>query len=1482
MSLELFHPSVRAWFEKRFETPTRTQREAWPIIKSGRHTLIAAPTGSGKTLAAFLAAIDGLVRQAFNGALFATDLEDRTQILYVSPLKALSNDIHKNLQLPLQGIRDELSQQGFGFLEMRTMVRTGDTPQGERQRMRRCPPHILVTTPESLYLLLSSDSGRHMLAPVHTLIVDEIHALAGNKRGAHLALSVERLQSLSEGPLTRIGLSATQHPIDTVARFLTGDQAQDCAIIDSGHVRERDLAIELPASPLEAVMSREVWEELFTRLIAFIEAHHTTLIFVNTRRLSERIAKALSEHLGEQAVTSHHGSLAREHRLDAEQRLKAGQLRALVATASLELGIDIGDVDLVCQIGSPRSINTLLQRVGRSGHAVGGLPKGRLFPTSRDELVECVALLDAVHRGELDRLRVPKGSLDVLAQQLVAELSCGERQEDELYAQFIRAWPYRTLRRAEFDAVVKMLAQGFSTRRGRRSAWLHRDAVNHRLRPRRGARLAALLNGGAIPDMFDFDVILQPEGTFIGTLNEDFAFESLPGDIFQLGNSSYRVLKTEQGRMHVEDAQGQPPNIPFWFGEAPGRSDELSRAVSRLRSEIAKYLGSPDCEAPEDWLQKRSHISAAAAGQVARYLQTAHAALGVLPTHETLVFERFFDEAGDQHLVIHSPYGSRLNRAWGLALRKRFCRKFNFELQAAALENNVILSLGSTHSFPLEEVAAYLKSATVCDLLTQALLDAPMFATHWRWNATIALAVRRNRNGRRVPAQLQRMDAEDLIAVIFPDQLACLENIAGNRDIPDHPLVQQAIDDCLHEVMDVTGLMALLRRIETGQVCIVTRDLNGPSPLSEEILTARPYAFLDDAPAEERRTQMVHARRFVVPEDAARLAELNPEAIARVITEAWPRVSTADELHDALLIMGFLTEQEGQKCGWHEFLQVLKQERRATVFLPDLPQDTPLAEGASATDFRSPQPAGLWVCAEHLGQLQAVFPGAFLQPPITPVETEPDLSRARALVELLRARLQGLGPVSADTLAGDLGIAVQEVNIALTTLETEGFVMRGRYTPECKHDEWCERGLLARIHHYTTKQLRDNTKPVSKAVFMHFLLRWHALEAVGSETRDLAKPEGAEALYRVIAQLEGFQIPAAAWESDILPLRLKDYQPQWLDGLCSSGRVMWVRLGGNGDARRDSPPAGDAMRLSLRQTKTPRGPAPVRSTPIALLGRSRLKLWQYRLTGQKASVSALSQRVLAVLDRHGALFVDEILAHAGLLQTQLEQALAELAASGLVSSDSFVGLRALLLPSQRRKPLRAPRRFNRARYGIEDAGRWFRLIRGRNIDNGDDKRGDRDTVHYLCSLLLLRYGVVFRALLEREGGIPSWRELLYCYRRMEARGEVRGGRFVEGFSGEQFALPEAVGTLRKLRREERSQELIAVSGADPLNLVGIVVSGPRVPALTGNRVLFRDGSAVAVSVAGSVQILKKTDEVSAWELRNALLCRQGEMLSALG
>ncbi|MGE8175510.1 DEAD/DEAH box helicase [Pseudomonas fluorescens] len=1419
-----FHPAVSAWFNSTFPAVTAAQAGAWPLIRQRRSTLVAAPTGSGKTLTAFLAVIDDLVHQ---GLAHGGELPDATLVVYVSPLKALSNDIQINLQNPLAGITEQLRQLGFPELQINTAVRTGDTPQKDRSAMRKSAPHILVTTPESLYVLLGSDSGRRMLASTRTVIVDEIHAIAGSKRGSHLALSLERLQALCLEPLMRIGLSATQNPIEAVSRFLVGT-GRPCEIIDIGHARRRDLGIEVPPVPLSAVMANDVWELVYDRIATLAREHRTTLIFVNTRRLAERLSRHLSERLGKDAVAAHHGSLAKEFRLDAEQRLKRGDLQVLIATASLELGIDIGDVDLVCQIASPRSIAGFLQRVGRSGHQVGGTPKGRLFATTRDDLIECAALLDCVRRGELDTLLIPHAPLDVLAQQIVAEVSCQEWQEQALLEMVRRASPYTELDETHYQALLQMLAEGYNGRQGIRSAYLHRDAVTRTLRGRRGAKLTAVTSGGTIPDNADYSVLLEPQGLNIGSVNEDFAVESIAGDVFQLGNTSYRILRVETGKIRVEDAQGQPPTIPFWLGEAPGRSAELSLAVARLHAHLDELLSATpgDLQPSIDWLTETLGLNLASAEQLVDYLARARLTLGALPSQDTLLMERFFDESGGTQLIIHSLFGSRINRAWGLALRKRFCRTFNFELQAAASEDAIVLSLSTSHSFELDEVWRYLHSNTAEQILIQAVLDAPLFGVRWRWNAGVALALPRYSGGRKVPPQIQRMKSEDLIASVFPDQIACLENLVGEREIPDHPLVEQTLDDCLHEAMDCDGWLALLRRMECGEVRLISRDLPAPSPLAAEILSARPYTFLDDAPLEERRTQAVLNRRWSDPQSTDDLGALDAEAIQSVRDEAWPQPTSIDEMHEALMSLAAISDAEAQaNPQWPHWLQTL-------------------ADGGRASRLQINADQAIWLALERLTCLQAIYPHATLLPPLQalPGFDEPwDVDEA--LVELIRARLGAFGPLPIHAIAQPLGLSTAQVNQALAQLEREGYVLRGRFSPAATQEEWCERHLLARIHRYTVKRLRREIEPVALQDFMRFLFDWQHLTPA-------TQGQGSAVLPAIVGQFEGYPAAASAWDSDLLPARLKNYSSTWLDELCRSGKLVWTRL-------------------TVRNKATS---AALRSTPIVLLPRAQVPLWSSLTEPPEVSeLSPKTQKVHQALSQHGALFFDELLHEAHLLRSELEIALQELVGAGLVNADSFAGLRALVTPASKRQARSSRRGRGAFVGGMDDAGRWALLRRQSTPPVVDNRGTPSETLEHIALTLLRRYGVVFWRLLEREADwLPSWRELLRTFHRLEARGEIRGGRFVSGLAGEQFALPEAIPLLREVRRRPHDGSLISVCGVDPLNLAGTLLPGHKVPALASNRLVYRDGLPAAAEIAGTQHYWLELDQPNTAELHKKL------------
>jgi len=1420
-----FHPIVQEWFSTKFPGPTQAQTKGWPAILAQEQTLIAAPTGSGKTLAAFLALIDRLFKKALDGTL-----QPFTQVVYVSPLRALSNDIHRNLETPLAEIESLAASQGLAPEPLRIAVRTGDTPPKDRQAMVRQPPHILVTTPESLYLLLTSVSGQAMLSQVETVIVDEIHALADNRRGSHLTLTLERLGALTPHRLQRIGLSATQSPMETVAQYLTGvalgqEPPQTCTVIDEGHLKALDLEIVIPSSPLEAVISHEVWAELYRDLVERILAHRTTLIFVQTRSKAERVTHNLAKLLGEGQIAAHHGSMATKMRLQAEQDLKNGSLRAIVATASLELGIDIGHVELVCQIGSPRAISAVLQRVGRSGHHYGGVPKGRLYPLSRDQLVECTALLQAIRQKRLDQLVIPQAPLDILAQQIVACAAHRDWALQELFDLMRRAYPYRNLTLAQFEEVIFMLAEGIATRRGRRGALIYFDAINRIIKGRRGARLQAITNGGAIPDNLDYKVVLEPDGTYLGTINEDFAIESSAGDIFQLGNASWQIAKVETGIVRVHGAHGLPPTIPFWLGETPGRTPVLSEAVSDLRQQAEALLAKN--ASLETYFSSQSGIPADAARQIAVYFETTYKVLGHLPHQKTLIMERFFDEGGGMQLILHAPFGSRINRAWGLALRKRFCRSFNFELQAAATDDAILLSLGPTHAFPLAEVFDYLNPQTVRDVLIQAMLDAPMFQTHFRWNAQRALAISRQRGGKRVPAFLQRMAAEDLIAVVFPDQLACLENIAGDREIPDHPLVQQTVADCLHEVMDIEGLVHILSAIRDGSIQRVALDLPEPSPMAHEILNASNFAFLDDAGLEERRTHAVQVRRTLDPKTAQDMGRLDTAAIDAIHQETWPNPRDADELHDAIFQCGGLTSTQlaafpNVDNGHLE--QLLGEGRVTHLFVPNL--ETPLT-----------------VATERIPIWQIAQPEATHQPEVTPPER--DLARIweldTARSEICRSFAEVSGPLTADLLQKQFGFSFEETEGILLRLEGEGTLLRGYFDPRVQSLQWCHRRILARIHQRTLNRLRSEIKPVNAHIFMRFLFHWQQVEPA-------SRGEGQESLMKVISSLEGFEAAAGRWESDLLSIRLKTFSPGMLDQLCLQGRVGWGRR-----TAPNSPAKG-----SFQQ-------GPLKTSPISLFPLENLEDWFWEELPPQVSPKARS--LWDLLCEKGALFFHQIQSMTRWLHTECENALGELVACGMARSDSFSGLRALLTPSQKRpSPYRRRTQIRKALDDVTLAGRWSAL----RANTHSSHTWNQTQLEAVAKALLRRYGIVFRKLLERETPLPPWRELLRTFRNMEGKGEIRGGHFVSGFGGEHFALPEAVATVRKFRREAPDSQPVVIHAADPLNLIGIILPGAPVALQPHNRILMLDGLPIAAKINQDIISFDRSSQLTETEIQNYL------------
>jgi ATP-dependent helicase Lhr and Lhr-like helicase len=1426
-----FHPAVATWFARRFPGgPTDAQQQGWSRIAAGDDTLIAAPTGSGKTLAGFLVGIDRLYRAHAAGV----EVAGRAQVAYVSPLKALAVDIAQNLDRPLREIAEVAAELGLDAPDLRVGVRTGDTTSGERSSMVRNPPNFVITTPESLYLLVTAGRSRDMLRTVDTVIVDEIHAVARDKRGSHLALTLERLEHACAARPQRIGLSATQRPISLVAGLLTGTGAPaPCAIVDTGHRRRLDVALELPQGELEAVASAEQMGDVVDRIAQLVSDHHTTIVFVNARRLAERLAHQLGERLGDDVVSAHHGSLSKERRHRVETRLRAGDLRALVATASLELGIDIGPVELVCQVGSPRSIATFLQRVGRANHSLRGVPKGRLFPLTRDELVETTALLAAVGDGTLDALTPPEAPLDILAQQIVAEVAAttnprpdpqvegsapggnGSADDgdgwrlDDLYSLIRRAQPYRDLPRATFDEVVAMVGHGITTGRGRRAAYLHLDAVNGEVRARPSARLAAVTSGGAIPEIGDFRVVLEPDDLFLGTVNEDWATESMPGDIFLLGTHPWQIRQIGAGVVRVADAEGKPPTIPFWLGEAPSRTAELSRHVSALRSTLDGFLAVDDAEGARAWLRSVAPIDEAAVEQIVAYMAAGRAVLGLVPTQDDLVFERFFDEVDGMHLVVHSPHGGRVNRALGLALRKRFCVSFDFELQAAASDDAVVLSLGPHHSFPLADVPRFLNSATVREVLTQAVLSppSPMFQSRWRWNLNRSLIVLRFKGGRRNPPPIQRMESDDMMAALFPQAAACQENADGPVELPDHPIVRQTMHDTLTEGLDIEGLTALLDGIESGRAQVHFRDTTEPSAFSHEILTAKPYAFLDDGEIQDRRTNAVPLRRGL-PVDLSTIGKLDPAAIARVRDEVAPAPRSADELHDLLSSLVVAPAREE----WRTLFDALAARGRVRSHRTGRPGGGPAP--AAATE--------LWWPAELDAQAAVLVHGA-------PDDVHP---REQVAAAVLRGHLDISGPLTVTELAARCGLPDPLVAAGLAVLENDGFVLRGSFTVPDRpdtgdsagdggggEDEWCARRLLSRMHSYSRQTRRREIEPVTAQDFMRFVLRWqHA--APGTHVL------GHHGVRQVVEQLQGYEAAVAAWEPHLLATRVEGYRPAMLDRLCHDGEVTWLRL-------------------SLPQPSTDRRASPSKATPVSLAFRDDLA-WLLQAARMAAdgteaepevpTVGATAE-VVEALGARGARFLSELAADTGRLATDIEGALWDGVARGLLTADGFAAIRSLVEP--RRRPSSPVRSVSRRRRGARGpslaAGRWS-LVGA--VEPVDDREALAEVV---ADQLLQRWGVVFRDLAVHEGLAVPWRDLQRALRRFEDRGLVRGGRFVAGFSGEQYALPAAVDGLKVVRKLPRKGERVVVNACDPLNLTGVVIRGARTPAVRTNTVTFVDG-----------------------------------------
>jgi ATP-dependent helicase Lhr and Lhr-like helicase len=1475
-SLAWAHPITAEWFITKFGSPTEPQQHGWPAILAGEATLISAPTGSGKTLAAFLVCIDQLLRQAIAG-----NLASSTQVVYVSPLKALSNDIQKNLNGPLAEILNLALTRGYLSTEIRTGVRTGDTLPKERAAMLRNPPHILVTTPESLYILLTAGKSREHLRRVRTVIVDEIHAIADDKRGAHLALTLERLDALVSGenhlspgtfltglttPPQRIGLSATQNPIELVASFLTGESRNPATIIQVGQRRQLDLAIEVPSDELGSVTTQGMWSEIFDKLATHAENHRSTLVFVNTRRLVEKISFELGTRIGNENVAAHHGSLSRTLRLDAEQRLKNGEIKILIATASLELGIDIGDIDLVCQIATTRAVAVAMQRVGRAGHWRGAIPKGRLFATTRDDLMEQAALVRKMRAGELDQLQIPEEPIDVLMQQIVASCGAEPWPTEALFNVLRRAYPYRNLTRERFDQLIALLTNGIESSRGRYGAYLLHDTIQGHLHPRRGSRSIAISNGGAIPDVALYNVILQPEGIQIATLDEHFAVDSSPGDVVLLGNTSWRIQRVEAaGRVLVEDAHGAPPSLPFWEGEAPQRTAVLSDGVGELREQISALTADvspgfispaqPEVAAAIHWLTETCGVCPSGALQLITYIVAGRAVLGAVPSKTTIIAERFFDDGGGMQLILHAPFGGRLNKAWGLALRKRFCRGFNFELQAAATDNGINISLAEQHSFPLSDVFQFLTEHTAKELLEQAAIASPIFKNRWRWAASRSLQLLRMSKGKRIAPQIQRTRSDDLMASVFPQAAACFETIVGDIQIPDHPLVDEVMKDVLHEAMDLDGLIEVLKGIKDGSIRCLAVDTPIPSQFAHELLNANPYAYLDEAGLEERRARAATLRRDLPDSILEGAGRLDQHAIDTVRRECWPDIRDEHELHDLLQTLVVLPlsvlnfrgtandtgapsfPASSERIGYRTDARPLSSDTRHWPHFYHRLAETGRAQSVILNE------TACWIATERISHAATLWPNV--------VQATVEVTKEAAATQCAQGWLQILGPTTANALASRLNLDPAAIFQAFLEMEMQGLLMRGAFehpaTDEDHEIEWCERRILQRIHRLTLSARRKQIEAVTPAVYMRWLLNWQHLAPQ-------TQLSGEEGVLEALQQLEGFEAPAIEWERTLLPARVANYDPRHLDALCLSGAVGWGRVSPH--------PA-----WSQGDGAAPRRVIPTNAAPITFYVRESADWLPHALAQQSVEESklaaALSPEALhirALLQQRGACFSNDIQRIANLTKSQTQHALWELATAGLAAADGFDQLRIMMDPRRKPSPAAAPNK----RTTRSSAGRWSLLSEEPGAPclasetwveqpTNSKERNDQlrqtaieqarrtDAAHESAARMLLnRYGILFRDLLTRESNIPKWRDLLGILRRLEARGEVRGGRFVTGFGGEQFALPQAVESLRASRARD-CDAIITVAAADPTNLVGIVIPGDRVSAIPGKQIRYRNG-----------------------------------------
>ena len=1381
-SLRDFASATRAWFEASFRAPTPAQAKGWPAIASGDHTLIHAPTGSGKTLAAFLWTLDRLLTEPLPSR------QSRCRVLYVSPLKALAHDVDRNLRAPLAGIRHAAQRLGGGSLpELTTFLRTGDTPPEDRRRMERYPPDILITTPESLYLMLTS-SVRSALRAVRWVIVDEVHAVAGSKRGAHLALSLERLEEVTEQQPQRIGLSATQRPLETIARFLGGGEVEGedwkprpVSIIDAPRDRPLDIGIVVPVEnmdepaepdPLDpnAASARSIWPAVYPRLLEQIQAHRSTLVFANSRRLAERICAELNNLAGSAIARAHHGSVAREHRLEIEEALKRGELKAVVATSTLELGIDMGEVDLVLQVEAPTSVASGLQRVGRSGHQVGGVSRARIFPKYRGDLLVAAVVAQQMAEGRVEETDMPSHPLDVLAQQLVAHVVSSERTADQLYAMVRRAAPYAELSRRVFEETLDMLAGRYPSdlfaELRPRLVW---DRSSGLVATRPGARQLAVTNPGTIPDRGLYRVSL-PDGSRVGELDEEMVYESRQGDVFLLGSTAWRIADISHDTVEVVPAPGEPARMPFWHGDMSGRPLETGKAVGRFIREISA-LESAEAEGV---LREVYHLDDFAARNLVAYLDEEREATGVLPSDQTLVVERFRDEIGDWRVVLLSPLGARVHAPWAMALQHRLRTRYGVDVDVIWSDDGIAFRFPDNDD-PPDIGDLSLEPEDVEQLLLEHLSDTALFAARFRESASRALLLPRRRPGERTPLWLQRRRSADLLAVA--------------RQFGSFPILLEVYREILQDDFDLPALREVLGDIKARRIRVAQVDTNSPSPFATSLLFSFVAAYLyeGDAPLAERRAAALTLDRELLREllGEGDLRDLiDPEVVATVELELQHlaeirRVRGPDGIHDLLRDLGPLSTDDiavrATDVDVPKALEVLIGQRR-------------VVEVVMAGDPR-------WAAIEDVSRLRDALgvqpppgvPHTFLQPVEDP------------LGDLVGRYARTHGPFTATEAASAIGLPIAVVETVLRALEQAGRITSGVFRPGGQGQEWVDLGVLRRLKRRSLALLRGEIEPVDQTALARFYSAW---QGVNEEP-----PRGRDVLWDVVGRLAGLPLPASVLERDVLSSRVREPARE-LDALMLAGELVWVGAGalGPNDGR------------------------------VALYPRSSLSLL-WAGPDPDVALSDKAEDALRWLRDRGASFFRDI--YEGLGGGDPEEtldALWDLVWAGMVTNDTFEPARAFVSRRRRKTSSRATLSL---RFPPHAQGRWSLT---EPLVSTSPSSTERHAAW--AELLLERYGVVTRATVNAEGYPGGFSALYPVYSHLEETGRIRRGYFVEGLGGAQFALPGAVDRLRA----EAHDHLVVLAATDPANPYGSVLAWPEV----GDVRLARDAGAYVLLRGGEL------------------------------